>query len=225
MPRGSRFDAGALELISRMACTTPSEAARALGAKKHTMQLTLERLVSIGALRKYLVMERLAVYCAPSAAPGDAIKALVRALGISEKLLLKKIADAVAGARSRRLCISNHSLYPLHIPAVSTAVAAYVASLLGGGVKRRRGRIYICVDVEEARRRLEAGELHPPDGVVRPAEPYYVVQPRERMALISFHLPPRCLKAMDELVATGRYANRSAVVREAVRQMLERLRP
>jgi hypothetical protein len=225
MPRASAYDAKALELISRAACTTPSEAARALGAKKHTMQLTLERLVSIGALKKYLVMEKLAVYCAPTAEPGDAIKTLVRALGINEKLLLKKIADVVAGARSRRFCILNPSLYPLHIPAINTAVAAYVASLLGGEVKRRRGRIYVCVDVEEARRRLASGEMHPPDGVVRPAEPYYVVQPRERMVLISFHLQPKCLKAMDELVATGRYANRSEVVRAAIRQMLERLRP
>jgi Arc/MetJ-type ribon-helix-helix transcriptional regulator len=47
---------------------------------------------------------------------------------------------------------------------------------------------------------------------------------RERMAVISFHLPPELLKIMDRLVEEGRYPSRSEVVRTAIRQMLDKWR-
>jgi hypothetical protein len=47
---------------------------------------------------------------------------------------------------------------------------------------------------------------------------------RKRMVLISVHVPPEFVKAMDSLVKEGRYPHRSAVIREAIRQMLRRYR-
>ncbi len=225
MPRiGGRFDSKALELAQQRLCITPSEAAKEIGARMITMQYTLERLVFLGMLRKYLVMNTLAVYCAPSAGPRDVIGALIRTHGINERFLLRKISEIVMGARSRKVCISR--LYPVNIPAVIITVIVYLAAATGGAVVEGRGkRVYVCADVEEARRRLEAGELHPPDSVVRLAEPYYRVRPRlrEKIPRISFHLPIEWLRAMDELIRGGRYANRAVIVREAISQMLERL--
>jgi hypothetical protein len=226
MPRiGGRFDSKAVELISRAACTTPSEAAKEIGANVYTMQMTLERLVFLGMLKKYLIADLFAVYCAPSATPGDAVRAVLRSLGVREELLLKKIREAIAEARGRRICISR--MNPVNTPVVNTAVFVYIASLLGGAIHKTHKHVYVCVDVEEAKRRLEAGELHPPDSVVRLAKSRYRARPRrerEKMALVSFHLPIEWLRAMDGLIKEGRYANRAVIVREAISQMLERLR-
>ncbi|MEM4438639.1 MAG: ribbon-helix-helix domain-containing protein [Pyrobaculum sp.] len=45
---------------------------------------------------------------------------------------------------------------------------------------------------------------------------------REKMVLISFHVPPSQLRQIDELVRAGLYANRSDVVRAAIRELLLR---
>jgi hypothetical protein len=229
MPRiGGKFDNRALELAQQKLCTTPSEVARATGATIRTIQYSLERLTSLGVLRKYLVMDMLAVYCAAHAEMRDVFKALFRTYGVNERFVVERVRELVASAQGRRVCISRPLVYPVNIPAVNITVIAYLIAATGGAVVEGRGkRVYVCADVEEARRRLEAGELHPPDGVVRPAEPYYRVRPRlrEKMPIISLHLPPSWLRAIDELVRSGRYANRSEVVRVAISQMLERLRP
>jgi putative addiction module CopG family antidote len=44
------------------------------------------------------------------------------------------------------------------------------------------------------------------------------------MAVISFHLPPELLRIMDRLVEEGRYPSRSEIIREAIRQMLDKWR-
>ncbi len=227
MPR-ARFNDSVLWLISRVICTTPGEAAREAGAKTHTMQITLERFASAGMLKKYLVMNRIAVYCAHNAAYGDVVRALLRAYSINERLLVKKLRELVYGARGGRICISKPSVYPINTPLINTAVITYVLSLLGGVIRRGRfGRVYVCADTQEARRRLEGGVLYPPDGLIREAAPYYTHAPRiDRYTVtISFHLPPGWVEAMDRLVRDGKYASRAEIVRTAIRQLLERLRP
>jgi Arc/MetJ-type ribon-helix-helix transcriptional regulator len=47
---------------------------------------------------------------------------------------------------------------------------------------------------------------------------------RERMAVVSFHLPPELLRIMDRLVEEGRYPSRSEIIRTAIRQMLDKWR-
>ncbi|MEZ0318622.1 MAG: ribbon-helix-helix domain-containing protein [Pyrobaculum sp.] len=43
---------------------------------------------------------------------------------------------------------------------------------------------------------------------------------RDRMALISFHVPQTYLEALDELVRLGIYPSRSEAVRAALRELL-----
>jgi antitoxin ParD1/3/4 len=43
---------------------------------------------------------------------------------------------------------------------------------------------------------------------------------REKMVLISFHLPPYYVDVLDNLVKKGVYPNRSEAIRDAIRQLL-----
>lgn len=45
---------------------------------------------------------------------------------------------------------------------------------------------------------------------------------RDRMVLISFHVPQTYLEALDELVRLGVYPSRSEAVRAALRELLAR---
>ena len=47
---------------------------------------------------------------------------------------------------------------------------------------------------------------------------------REKMELVSLHIPTAQLKALDGLVTRGAYPNRSEAIRDAIRQLLERYR-
>ncbi|MGC9049990.1 hypothetical protein [Pyrobaculum sp.] len=169
--RDAALRAGALELAESMRCITASELGKILGRSVSTAKSVLEELAASGQLRKYMVMNKLAAYCAPSASPGAAIRAVLRSLGVREKLLLRAIKGIVEGARGRKICISVYQIYRKNTPATNAAVLAYMASVLGGVFHRGRyGRTYVCADAEEAKRRVEAEEIYPPDGVVRLAE-------------------------------------------------------
>jgi len=47
---------------------------------------------------------------------------------------------------------------------------------------------------------------------------------RERMVLISVHIPKQMLDELDELVREGRFPNRSEAIRTAIRDLLLRER-
>jgi len=47
---------------------------------------------------------------------------------------------------------------------------------------------------------------------------------REKMELVSLHIPTAQLKAIDDLVRRGDYPNRSEAIRDAIRQLLDRYR-
>jgi len=78
--------------------------------------------------------------------------------------------------------------------------------------------------VRTAIRQMLDKMLRSPDDVVRPAEARCHTQLREKIAIISFHLPSEWLKTMDELIREGRYPNRSVIIREAINQMLDKWR-
>ncbi len=173
--RDAALRARALELAESMRCVTASELGKAIGRSVNTAKFILEELAESGQLKKYIVMNKLAAYCAPQASPGDAIRAVLRSLGVREKFLLKEIKSIVEGARGRKICISVYQVRERKTPITNVAILAYMASVLGGVFRRGRyGRVYVCADAEEAKRRVEAGELYPPDGVVTLTERYYL---------------------------------------------------
>ncbi|MEM1519441.1 MAG: ribbon-helix-helix domain-containing protein [Pyrobaculum sp.] len=47
---------------------------------------------------------------------------------------------------------------------------------------------------------------------------------REKMVLISFHVPRSYVENIDELVRLGHYPNRSEAIRAAIRELLDRYR-
>lgn len=47
---------------------------------------------------------------------------------------------------------------------------------------------------------------------------------REKMILVSFHLPQSYLEALDELLKAGAYPSRSEAIRPALRELLARYR-
>ncbi|ABO07963.1 transcriptional regulator, CopG family [Pyrobaculum calidifontis JCM 11548] len=50
----------------------------------------------------------------------------------------------------------------------------------------------------------------------------HVGEKREKMVLISFHVPQSYVEMLDELVKSGVFPNRSEAVRAALRELLNR---
>jgi len=87
------------------------------------------------------------------------------------------------------------------------------------GCKKLSDGTIVCFPVEtKVESKKEKVYLERPRQAQRPREK------REKMELVSLHIPTAQLKAIDDLVRRGDYPNRSEAIRDAIRQLLDRYR-
>jgi len=88
------------------------------------------------------------------------------------------------------------------------------------GCKKLSDGTVVCFPVEtKVESKKEKVYLERPGQAQRPPR-----EKREKMELVSLHIPTAQLKALDGLVTRGAYPNRSEAIRDAIRQLLERYR-
>jgi hypothetical protein len=87
------------------------------------------------------------------------------------------------------------------------------------GCKKLSDGTVVCFPVEsKVESKKEKVDVERPRQAQRPKEK------REKMELVSLHIPTAQLKALDGLVTRGAYPNRSEAIRDAIRQLLDRYR-
>ncbi|MGC9051876.1 ribbon-helix-helix domain-containing protein [Pyrobaculum sp.] len=151
------------------------------------------------------------------------------------ELMYRQIREIAENARGNMAALATPRFTDDRraMPFVSRTLAE-LARRLGAEERRTVKRVVYIIpverlrqvtlrDVEEAARRAMAESLEKTKATCR--EKPRRERPRgEAMTIISVHIPSEWLRAMDELVRSGRYANRSEIVRTAIRQMLYRWR-
>ena len=150
--------------------------------------------------------------------------------GALAEILYRRIKEAVEKARGRVVALRPSRLADMSaVRFVSRVLRELCLRRRGCRIHRRRNLVWYIFTVDalksaspgELRQIVEA--LAKKEAAPRTERP--MERPsRERMAIISFHLPPELLRAVEELVKEGRYPNRSTIIREAIRQMLDRWR-
>jgi hypothetical protein len=146
--------------------------------------------------------------------------------GALAEILYRRIREAVEKARGRVVALRPSRLADMSaVRFVSRVLRELCLRRRGCRIHRRRNLVWYIFTVD-ALKSATLGELRQIVEALakKEASPQTERPSRERMALISFHLPPELLRAMDELVSQGRYPNRSTIIREAIRQMLDRWR-
>ncbi len=146
--------------------------------------------------------------------------------GALAEILYRRIREAVEKARGRVVALRPSRLADMSaVRFVSRVLRELCLRRRGCRIHRRRNLVWYIFTVD-ALKSASPGELRQIVEALakKEAAPRMERPSRERMALISFHLPPELLRAVEELVKEGRYPNRSEVVRTAIRQMLDRWR-
>jgi hypothetical protein len=115
-------------------------------------------------------------------------------------------------------------------PSVMSAAWSALRAVLGSAgieVAVRGGKVLAVVDVGTAVERLkqvvETGVLHV-EPLRRACPDRKERQVKERMALVTVHVPPGWIEMLDALVRSGAYRSRSEAVRDAVKKLVDSYR-
>jgi len=240
MPRAKTRRIRALEeavhrLLLEARCAATSEVSRVFSMPHVSAFLVLNNLWRAGKVQKHVVGQ-VGVWCVEGADALEVYAAAFRSFGYELRMILKRLAEVLESAKSRRLCVNSKTVALSGSARVRHLFSRFMRDAFGGdvfrvGAMRRNGvvvkhkHVYTCVDVDEARDRvrslLERVERAPPK---RQLSPPPITELDSDTAIVSFHLPRSMLEAIDALVASGVYKSRSHVVREAVCRAAEKLK-
>jgi len=208
-----------------MRCVTAQYLAEVGGIPLRRAASELAEKWRLGAVDRYS-LGSVVVYCERGADLVIPLKSRGgRWLFLTPRDFVDALVKMLRGFKSRRAAVKiKHICRSLDVePLFCSGAAARVLEAAGVGIMATsRGVFAVVDDVAEFMRRTGDVALTPD----RPSLP----PPRrrragaDRMVLISVHLPPEWLGAIDTLVSRGRYSTRSALIREALGQMLERYR-
>jgi hypothetical protein len=233
MPRAKTRRVRALEeavyrLLLEARCAATSEVSRLFNLPHASAILILNSLWRAGRARKHVVGQ-VGVWCVEGADALEVYAAAFRSFGYDLRVILRRLAEVLESAKSRRLCVNSKTVSLSGNARVSDLFSRFMRDAFGGdvlrtGAIRRNGvvvkhkHVYTCVDVDEARDRVRSLlERAPPK---RQLTPPPITEVDSDMTVVSFHLPRSMLEAIDALVASGVYKTRSHVVREAVGMLL-----
>jgi len=244
MARGKTRRVRALEeavyrLITDVKCVTTSEVMRIFSLSNVQALWVLWGLWRGGRVQKHII-GRVGVWCAGETDVLEVYAAAFRSLGYNIGAVVKRLAEVLESAKSRRLCVDSNDVGMIGAGVVSNLFHRFMEDVFGGelykagsltreGIKKFR-RVYACVDVEEARAKIRSlmDRLSQIKRIVAPLNPTDLIPsilPSDSESVsITIHVPRSWLEAINELVAKGVYKNCSEAVREAIRQMLDALK-
>jgi hypothetical protein len=244
MARGKTRRVRALEeavyrLITDVKCVTTSEVMRTFGLSHTQAFWALWGLWRGGRVQRH-VIGRVGVWCAGEADVLEVYAAAFRSFGYDIGAVARRLAEVFESAKSRRLCVDSNDVGLADSGAASKLFYRFMESVFGSelyktGLQVREGvrkfkRVYVCVDVEEARAKIRslADRLSQVKRIAAPIRrtvltPSAIPVGNESVH-ITFFVPQSWLEAVDALVAKGVYKNRSEAVREAIRRMIDALK-
>jgi len=223
-----------LDLVKRHGCIVSSEGvAQRAGLTRGALQYSLYCAWRHGAIVTYSISRRTRAWCI------DALRQLAGSL--NGKIIIVRVSDiaetaASLIARGVRYVTASRVIDALRLPRTVTWAHDLVHAVLHVALDsimserlrtRHGGRGWLITDlraaIETLRRIAESGELP-----LEPDPPPPPPAPRRRGAgdgkYVSAHVPVQFLHVMDMLVRAGVYPNRSELVREAIRELLEKYR-
>jgi hypothetical protein len=224
----TRWDGAALgvvlETVRQHGCITTGALARLACLTETQAEYALRLLWQRGSVRRY-ALGRVCLWCADGP-PGSA---LVLCQGALVRVNVARLADAAARAvESGARLLRPPRLAPRQcMPALHVAAALLRAALAGSAVEYPYGRCRTALLVtdpraaaERLRRVAETGTLplepdQPPNGPLSP-------RPRERMVLVTVHVPREWIERLDRLVRRGIFPSRSKAVRAALRGLIDK---
>ena len=226
-------------LITDVKCVTTSEVMRIFSLSHTQAFWVLKDLWRDGRVQKHII-GRVGVWCAGEVDVLEVYAVAFHNFGYDIGAVVRRLAEIFESAKSRRLCVDSNDVGITHPVVVVNLFYRFMESVFGcelykTGSLTRKGikkfkRVYACVDVEEARAKIRSlmDRLSQIKRTVAPPNPTDLIPSippsSSESVIITFHVPRSWLEAINELVARGVYKNRSEVVREAIRQMLDVLK-
>jgi hypothetical protein len=226
-------------LLTDVKCATTSDVMRIFSLSHTQAFWVLKDLWRDGRVQKHII-GRVGVWCAGEVDVLEVYAVAFHNFGYNIGAVVRRLAEIFESAKSRRLCVDSNDVGITHPVVVINLFYRFMESVFGcelykTGSLTRKGikkfkRVYACIDAEEARAKIRSlmDRLSQIKRIVAPPNPTDLIPPippsDSESVDITFHVPRSWLEAINELVAKGVYKNRSEVVREAIRQMLDALK-
>ena len=206
-------------------CATAAYYAEVSGITYHGALKKLKNAWKQGTLDRYS-FGTLVVYCRRGADPTIPLKTRRgRWIFLTPHDIMQTVAKTLEGYKSRRAVVKiKHICRKLDTePETCTGVVASVLKAAGAEIiKTSDGIRAVINDVDKFRTSAGNATLTPDPPPRPPPRPTTRGRREEKMMQISIQLPPTWICQIDALIQEGRYRSRSAVVRKALSQLLEK---